>query len=121
MQRASEAEIRRRKNQQIEKSTLFLSFFAACIPIFNGIYFWHMGGVVASIARDQTKVRLMYRVFGCVLLLLPILMLSIYPSVRSMFWQTSTLVMWVIYLVPAFLIARKHTSILRDLKELEAL
>jgi hypothetical protein len=30
-------------------------------------------------------------------------------------------VMWVIYLVPAFLIARKHTSILRDLKELEAL
>jgi len=63
----------------------------------------------------------MYRVFGWVLLLLPILIMSIYPTIHSMFYKLSTPIVWIIYLVPAFLIAKKHTSILRDLKELEAM
>lgn len=126
MQQASKSEIQKRLTAQLVRGELFSSFFAASIPIFNAFFFWHTGKKVATVASDYNKARRIYSIFGWILLLLPFVIaqifmtLSEYPQIYFRFYSVAIPIFWILYLVPVYLIARKHTSILKNLGMLEA-
>ena len=125
MERASSSEIQKRKSAQLVKGELLSSFFAAAIPVFNAFFYWHNGKKIATIAKDYNSVRRTYSIFGWILLLLPFVILQCFmflgsfPSIYFLLYNFATPLFWLCYLTPVFLIAKKHTSIVKDLGELQ--
>ncbi|MFN5510520.1 MAG: hypothetical protein ACK49H_04575 [Burkholderiales bacterium] len=112
MERASQAEIAQRRKEKDIRVALFTGFFAALIPLFNAGFYYVQGKRVQRVAKEQHKIAWVYRLMVTALLLLPLIAMGagfIFIGTRHEYLAVPA--MWVAYVLPAYLIAKKHLAI----------